>query len=144
VRPVRRVAELGSLGRFTRMLLPRLLVFALVLACGCGVNRNEVDGVYTTKYSHGSEVLTLATNGRFTQVFTSTGQQPPITNSGTWEFWRDRRSVLLRDAITFDGWTQQQTQSLEKTVWLIRVAKRFGKISLIWGEEGVEEYDKQK
>jgi hypothetical protein len=118
-----------------------LLLLVLALVCGCGADRSDVCGVYTTKYTHGSETLTLATNATFTQVYTPADGHRTKTNSGIWEFWRDDGKVLLRDAI---DWTEHGTQSLEKTTMLMKAANRFGKISLIWGEEGVEEFDKKK
>src|SRR5687767_11449499 len=119
--------------------------FAVFLCIGCGVgsmDTSELSGDYSVRYKHGFEKLTLKTNGTFTQVFTPVGTAPSATNSGTWQFEKADGAIVLRDVFEFDR--QRETQSLEKIVWQIRVAKRFGKVSLIINEDEGLEFDKSK
>lgn len=117
------------------------------LVAGCGprtMNVEELVGTYVVKYRHGSEKLILKSDGTFTQDYMRLENGQSTTNSGKWEFWKEDRAILLRDAIEFDKWGEQGKQPSERIVWRIRIAKRFGKISLIIGEEGVLEYDKAR
>ena len=122
----------------------RLLLCLLILVvAGCGAkSMKELIGVYSVSYAHGSETLTLNADNTFTQVYTQVGGGQSVTNSGNWEFWKSDGAILLRDAIEFESWSQQAKRTPDRIVWRIRIAKRFGKISLISGEEGVLEYDK--
>ena len=88
------------------------------------------------------EKLTLRTNGTFVQIYTPAGSTSSATNSGTWEFWKEEDKILLRDVVEFGE--RREAQSLEKIVWLIRVVKRFGKVSLIINEDDGLEFDKSK
>lgn len=117
----------------------------MLFAFGCGVkSANELVGVYSVRYQHGAEKLVLNDDGSFVQVYSPNDNGQSTTNSGKWEFKRADREVLLRDALLFDEWGERGKQPLKKTAWRIRITKRFGKISLIIGEEGVLEYDKAK
>ena len=120
-----------------------LSVSAVLLAAGCGVSStNELSGDYAVRYTHGLEKLTLKTNGTFTQLYTPAGSTLSATNSGTWEFRKADGRILLRDAVEFEE--KREAQSLEKVVWLIRIEKRFGKVSLIINEDDGLDYDKSK
>jgi hypothetical protein len=125
-------------------ILALLVGAVLLVSFGCGVSSTksrDLVGVYTAKYGHGSEKLTLSADGTFSQVYTQLEDGRSTTNSGKWEWWKKDGGILLRDVYLFDD-SGQRRQPLEKSVWRIRIAKRFGKISLIIGEEGVLEYDK--
>jgi hypothetical protein len=124
--------------------------FALLALCfgvGCGassMNTNELSGDYSVRYKHGLEKLTLKTNGTFMQLYTPLGGALLTTNSGTWKFEKTDCRIVLRDVIEFDQWGAGEKQSLERIVWQIRVAKRFGQVSLIINEDEGLEFDKSK
>lgn len=128
----------------TLVTLRILLCMVVIFGFGCGVSStNELNGVYSVRYAHGSETLTLNDDGTFDQVYTQVEDGHSTTNSGTWVFKKERGDILLRDVFVFDD-NDKRRQKLNKAVWTIKIAKRFGKISLIIGEEGVLEYDKTK
>jgi hypothetical protein len=131
----------------------RLAVLALIggavllLSFGCGVSSmksSDLVGVYTAKYGHGSEKLTLSADGTFSQIYTQLEDGRSTTNSGTWKLDKQHGDICLSDAYRFDEYGRRNKQPFEKTVMVIRVAVRLGQISLVYGERGVEEYQKVK
>jgi hypothetical protein len=116
----------------------------LFSTAGCGVRSSvkELTGTYDAKYQYGSERLALNGDGTFTQVYTPLENKPSTTNSGSWELLKPGDAILLTDVLEFDQWGQGEKPSLKKIIWRIRIAKRFGKVSLIIdGDRGLE-YEK--
>ena len=97
-------------------------------------------GKYTVQYPHGSETLHLGDNGKFTQVYTKAETSQSTTNSGTWELDKQFNKVFLDGAVLFDNREGQRSERLEKTVWGLYIARRFGEITLQIDGEGVWEY----
>jgi hypothetical protein len=117
-----------------------LLGLTLLLGAGCRVKVGELPGTYKVRYQHGSETLLLRNDGTFRQVYIPLNDGASMTNSGTWQFDKSDRAIVLRDVIQFDQWGQQGN-SAERIVWRIRIA-RFGKLSLIIDEDVGLEYEK--
>jgi hypothetical protein len=110
---------------------------------GCGVrSANELTGMYKAKYTHGTETLSLSADGSFAQVYTQAKDGRATTNAGTWEFSRKAGDITLKDAYRFDEYGRQQEPPYHKTMLLLGTAKRLGQISLVYGERGVEEYER--
>jgi hypothetical protein len=131
----------------------RIAVLALLVGAvslvgfGCGVSSvksSDLVGIYTAKYGHGSEKLTLSADGTFSQVYTQLEDRQSTTNSGTWKFEKEHGDICLTDAYRFDEYGRRSKQPFEKAMRLIRVAVRLGQISLVYGERGVEEYQRER
>ena len=124
------------------LLLLRILPYlAAALIAGCSTkSMNELIGMYSVTYPHGTETLRLEKDNVFTQLYTSSTTSLSITNSGTWEFLGKDNAILLRDVIEFEQWDEEDSLDPERIVWRIRIARRFGKISLIIREDEVLEY----
>ena len=110
---------------------------------GCGVrSASELTGVYKAKYTHGAETLSLNTDGTFVQVYTQSKDGLATTNAGTWQFSKKDGDITMKDAYSFDTYGSQQKLPYQKSVILLRAANRLGQISLVYGERGVEEFEK--
>jgi hypothetical protein len=119
-----------------------LVGLMLLLSTGCRVKVGELAGTYKVRYQHGSETLLLHNDGTFRQVYTSLKDGGSTTNSGTWKFDKADRAIVLRDVIEFDQFGEQENASPKRIVWRIRIAKWFGKLSLIINEDAGLEYEK--
>lgn len=89
---------------------PIPLVILICVACtflaACGKSKPmstaDFPGSYLVRFSHGSELLTLKTNGTFEQKYTPISGTAQ-TNVGTWEFKTIPRPILyLNNAMLFD------------------------------------------
>ena len=105
---------------------------------------SDLVGVYTAKYGHGSETLTLAADATFSQVYAQLEDGRSTTNSGSWALDRQRGDIVLTGAYSFDKDGKRAKEPFVKTMSVLRVAVRLGQISLVYGERGVEEYQKVK
>jgi hypothetical protein len=125
------------------MLRSILSCLMLLMIFGCGVrSASELTGVYKAKYTHGTETLSLAAGGTFVQIYTQAKDGRATTNAGTWAFSKKDGDITLKNAYSFDEYGRQQEPPYQKTVLLLRTANRLGQISLVYGERGVEEYEK--
>ena len=128
-----------------RVIIRWFFVSTAIVAVGCNVgSTKELSGDYSVNYMHGTEKLTLRTNGTFTQIYSRLGDGVSTANSGTRTFDKNRGHIVLRDVLVFNEGQggEARREQLLKGVWQIQVAKCLGDISLIIGEPGVLEFDK--
>lgn len=106
----------------------------------------KMSGIYSAKYSHGTETLELKSDGTFTQNYVSATNATPTTNSGKWNLGQVKGQWVLTlwGALIFDDHGQNKPAvDPKRTNWGLNVHQSSGRIWMPVDPDDALKFEKQ-
>ena len=107
-----------------------LFVIAMTGFVGCtgSIGREQLPGTYLLAYEHGTERLSIAPDGSYTQEYAERRGPFRTINTGRWEarrgdFWDGDMIALIDPVIVDDGFGHRSDFARSSAVWPMRVRK---------------------
>jgi hypothetical protein len=135
-------------GRMKSTMLVLVVSIASLLLMSCGQSNKttaaDFPGTYVVKFSHGSEILVLKSDGTYEQKYVPIAGAATQTNAGKWEFKTTPRPIVyLDDALLFDTRSNQPQIPPSRTVLGLSVRRWRSEIELAINDDAGLAYQKQ-
>jgi hypothetical protein len=123
-----------------QLLLVAVLATTLsFIGCSSQLNPSDVVGAYTLRYPYGVEELVLRRDGTYEQSFVKHGETSAKKNLGRWELREGKQpEIVLRNCMLVDdffGKPRASSEQFQPGDCILRVEKRFGRVSLPLNED---------